>query len=406
MAQINYEELKKQMGNNGAGPGCGDGVNMHALDSEKLPTANIIIAGVTGAGKSTLINAVFGDEIAKTGVGRPVTPDIKAYGKSEDRIHIWDTMGLELDSDKAKKSIEDIKKTIASKASSKDPFDQIHAIWYCILAGSNRYQGHELMFIKSLHSLGIPFIIVITQCMRGEADIQFEKVVNDINKSEGLNNIDIIRVLAKDYETAIGNIPAHGLDKLVNVTLEKLPGFIRSGFAAAQKVDMVMKRSECEAIIYEYILAAKNGFWDRVPIINLFTTGSKIQNMFIKIGEMYNMTLVREHIDRIISANRIDGDWYWDVFNPIGSGNKGKVSRLLAEMQSKDGLDVKISDFAHSERSARCIAFYGYTFMMAVEEVWHKATEEKIDDIDKKVNMLIRSIGASMAAARGNRRGN
>ncbi|MDE6901514.1 MAG: hypothetical protein K2P22_02070, partial [Lachnospiraceae bacterium] len=30
------------------------------LDQENLPTANIIIAGVTGSGKSTLINAVFG----------------------------------------------------------------------------------------------------------------------------------------------------------------------------------------------------------------------------------------------------------------------------------------------------------------------------------------------------------
>ena len=40
---------------------------------EKLPTANIIVAGITGTGKSTLINAVFGENIAKTGVGRPLS---------------------------------------------------------------------------------------------------------------------------------------------------------------------------------------------------------------------------------------------------------------------------------------------------------------------------------------------
>ena len=34
------------------------------LDQENLPTANIIIAGVTGSGKSTLINAVFGQGLA------------------------------------------------------------------------------------------------------------------------------------------------------------------------------------------------------------------------------------------------------------------------------------------------------------------------------------------------------
>ena len=35
--------------------------------------ANILIAGRTGVGKSTLINAVFQGNMAETGQGRPVT---------------------------------------------------------------------------------------------------------------------------------------------------------------------------------------------------------------------------------------------------------------------------------------------------------------------------------------------
>src|SRR4051812_33127463 len=37
---------------------------------------NLLIVGKTGTGKSTLVNAVFGDEVASTGVGRPVTRDL------------------------------------------------------------------------------------------------------------------------------------------------------------------------------------------------------------------------------------------------------------------------------------------------------------------------------------------
>ena len=34
---------------------------------------NLAIFGKTGVGKSTLINAIFGEEVARTGIGEPVT---------------------------------------------------------------------------------------------------------------------------------------------------------------------------------------------------------------------------------------------------------------------------------------------------------------------------------------------
>ena len=149
-AKMDEAELKKKL---------------EGLDSDNLPTANIMVAGITGTGKSTLLNAVFGAELAATGKGRPVTEEIDEYQSDDVPIHIWDTVGLELDSEKTKESINSIRETIAKKAESEDQFDRVHAIWYCINSGSNRYQGAELEFIKSLHAIGVPFIIVLTQCI-------------------------------------------------------------------------------------------------------------------------------------------------------------------------------------------------------------------------------------------------
>ena len=126
------------------------------LNSDNLPPANIMVAGITGTGKSTLINAVFGSDMAATGTGRPVTEHIDEYENGDIPIHIWDTVGLELDSEKTRESIRSIKATIAAKAESNDLYDKVHAIWYCINSGSNRYQGAELDFIKELHSIGVP----------------------------------------------------------------------------------------------------------------------------------------------------------------------------------------------------------------------------------------------------------
>src|SRR6478609_3135415 len=41
--------------------------------SEEIGRFNLAIFGKTGVGKSTLVNAIFGSEIAKTGIGEPVT---------------------------------------------------------------------------------------------------------------------------------------------------------------------------------------------------------------------------------------------------------------------------------------------------------------------------------------------
>jgi putative ribosome biogenesis GTPase RsgA len=43
--------------------------------AEQLGRANIAVVGSSGVGKSTLINAMFGFDIAKTGVGRRVTEE-------------------------------------------------------------------------------------------------------------------------------------------------------------------------------------------------------------------------------------------------------------------------------------------------------------------------------------------
>ena len=57
---------------------------------------NILIAGKTGVGKSTLINAVFRGELARTGAGKPVTQTTQEYTKPGHPLTIIDTRGLEV----------------------------------------------------------------------------------------------------------------------------------------------------------------------------------------------------------------------------------------------------------------------------------------------------------------------
>lgn len=360
------------------------------LNQDELPTANIMVAGITGTGKSTLLNAVFGKKMAETGKGRPVTEQIDEYQSTESPIRIWDTVGLELDSQKTKKSINAIKQTIAEKADSKDQFDRIHAIWYCINSGSSRYQGAELDFIKSLHSIGVPFIIVLTQCIGAPEEIDsFEKQIREINDSMGMDDVDIVQVCAQDFKLRGFTIETFGLDSLVNITLERLPDFIKGGFVAAQRVCKGQKRALCEDVIFEYVDVAQKGFWDKVPIVNVFTTDSKISKMFVRIGKFYNTMLPEKEIQTTIQKlGGIDlENGFWGLISPVSKKYDQMVDNLFSQKQNQ-GYNVQVDKLEKGERVSRMLAYYGYNFLDAMEQLWEELTDEQLKDISLVLDRL------------------
>src|SRR3954453_16010176 len=90
---------------------------------------NLAIFGKTGVGKSTLINAIFGAEVARTGIGEPVTRGSHLYLDRVGHLGIIDTQGVEIGRD-SKAILSDLNDVI--KTSRKLPAsEQIHVAWYC-----------------------------------------------------------------------------------------------------------------------------------------------------------------------------------------------------------------------------------------------------------------------------------
>lgn len=64
----------------------------------------MLVTGKTGAGKSTLINAMPRKEIAVNEIGRPVTENTRCYEDDEMPLRIYDTKGLELSANALEKT--------------------------------------------------------------------------------------------------------------------------------------------------------------------------------------------------------------------------------------------------------------------------------------------------------------
>lgn len=58
-----------------------EAINAIAEKIKNLNTLNIIVAGKTGVGKSTLIDSVFKEKLADTGMGKPVTSHMRKITK-------------------------------------------------------------------------------------------------------------------------------------------------------------------------------------------------------------------------------------------------------------------------------------------------------------------------------------
>jgi len=63
-------------------------IDANNQESSRIGRFNLAIVGPTGVGKSSLVNAVFGEDRAATGVGLPVTRGVQYY--TDKSLGIWD----------------------------------------------------------------------------------------------------------------------------------------------------------------------------------------------------------------------------------------------------------------------------------------------------------------------------
>ena len=210
---------------------------------------NIIIAGRTGVGKSTLINAVFHGQLADTGQGEPVTKGTRKYTKKGIPLAVYDTRGLEMEG--YQEILDCLERTVIAKNMSEDATQHIHCAWVCVSEGSRRVEKPEVKLHKRM-AQHMPVLGVITQA---KSNTGFRDDVQRL-LPEAKN---VVRVLAMAERLDGGHvIQPHGLGKLVQATAEMLTeGSMPMGnseatwkaFAAAQKVSVDLKKQAARKVM-------------------------------------------------------------------------------------------------------------------------------------------------------------
>lgn len=231
-------------------------LSMYQKEIKEMKHFNIVIAGKTGVGKSTLVNAIFREDVAETGMGSPVSKGIRCYTKEEIPMRLYDTEGLELSREQQDRLKGEIDNLVDSNIKKGDPDGFIHVVWYCISTASDRIEEEELNWIDKLSACGnssVPVIVVLTKSYSKKQASEMKKKLEEKN----LNIKMVIPVLAEDFEFDTDMIvSAYGLEQLNEATLEVIPEAARKAYVNAQKVSVDLKVQAARKVVNRFSATA------------------------------------------------------------------------------------------------------------------------------------------------------
>lgn len=211
---------------------------------------NLAIFGKTGTGKSTLINAMFGTDVAATGTGRPVTTGLDYYLHPNRILGVYDSRGFE--TGEAGDRILAALGGIVAQTRAADATERIHTAWYTVRWSDRRFEDHQVAFVRHLHELGLPVLFVLTQvpCNRqgeihGEA-LEFATYIAGLGLPLAAGGrVFLTNAKADPFLSTV----VFGLQELLDATFETIPEVAKDALSAAQQLDWGRKRQAAGKII-------------------------------------------------------------------------------------------------------------------------------------------------------------
>ena len=245
---------------------------------QQIQKPNILIAGATGVGKSSIINMVFGKDVAVVGTGKPVTQRIDVYESEKVDVRIFDSKGYEIGADE-----EFFDSVINLAATTKSPENAIHLIWYCVATSGARVTDYDMNALKAFSASNIPVAVVFTK-----ADLATDEEVTAMKA--------ILPEPLKEcvFETSTKLPQYNHLQELIQWSVDKLPESLRFAFIKSQIVDLASKQKTARRYIIEHCATAFGIGFAPIPASDAPLLIANETTMLARILYLYDLGTVSD----------------------------------------------------------------------------------------------------------------
>ena len=230
-----------------------------------MAKGNVLVVGNSGVGKSTLINAVLGENKAATGFGiKGTSGEITVYKGEDIDFNLIDTVGFEPQKafwELEPKAIKTVRDWCKNAALDEDSENDINIIWFCVDGTAAK------LFTKTIKDLlratsiwkAVPIIAVITKSYSQPDREKNIKMVQEAfaAASKTVRPKAIMPVIAESFYLSDSVFaPPEGITELMDLTNELLPEGKRIAVDVVAKYKLERRRAFAHAAVLSSTAAA------------------------------------------------------------------------------------------------------------------------------------------------------
>lgn len=221
-----------------------------------MERGNVLVIGNSGVGKSTLINAVLGENVAEASWGtHGTTQKLTIYESNEVPFRIIDTIGFEPSFIKEMQAINAVKKWSTNSAKKGNENSKINVIWFCVDGNSAKLFPKTILDFSRATSIweSVPIIVVITKSYSVPDRKQNIEMVSNAFANQKRYTRNLRKVIPVVASTYVLNDSAYaapeGIIELIVATNELMPEGIKAGNEDIAIFNLKRKRALAHGVV-------------------------------------------------------------------------------------------------------------------------------------------------------------
>lgn len=335
-----------------------------------MEKGNVLVLGNAGVGKTTLINAVLGENLGETGFGSQGTrKELKIHETDALPFRLIDSVGFEPAFFKRQQAVESVRKW--TREGINDSKQRIDEVWFCIDGTAGKLFPNAIKNVAQAIKRwpSIPIIVVITKSFSEPDRSENIRMVNqafaDQNMTQRVKAVipvvaSIFRLNDKFYAAP------YGITKLIDVTMNVMPEAIESSHKNVEDFKRHNKRVLAHSIVAAATAAGATVGAIPIPIPDSVILSGTEAAEVASIAKLYD-----------IGNDAVAGEFKKTI---VEMGTAGLLAKQVADVvKAIPGLNLAAAS-VNAVIAGIVVAAIGEISIRAYEQVYTGA--KTLDDID------------------------